>query len=191
MKHTHTWEGGETHTHVGGENTHTHTWEGETPTRGRGNTHTWEGETTDTRGRGKHPHVGGRETTHTHTHVGGEGNHTHTGREGNHTHTHGEGRDTTHTRRGRTHTQGRRGTTTPPAFLLSVPFFQPQRRAAAGAQQQEHGKLVRFGNNGGEGTYDVLCLHTGYEPKAHDFDELQNSLVPPHVQDPYRGPGRG
>ena len=32
--------------------------------------------------------------------------------------------------------------------------------------------------NGGEGTYDVLYLPTGYEPKAHDFNELQNSSVP-------------
>ena len=31
---------------------------------------------------------------------------------------------------------------------------------------------------GCEDTYDFLYLHTGYEPKAHDFDELQNSSVP-------------
>ena len=29
----------------------------------------------------------------------------------------------------------------------------------------------------GEDTYDVLYLHTGYEPKAHHFNELQNSSV--------------
>ena len=33
-------------------------------------------------------------------------------------------------------------------------------------------------NNGCEDTYDVLYLPTGYEPKARDFDELQNSAVP-------------
>ena len=32
-------------------------------------------------------------------------------------------------------------------------------------------------NNVGEGTYDVLHLPTGHEPKAHDFDEPQNSSV--------------
>ena len=33
-------------------------------------------------------------------------------------------------------------------------------------------------NNGSEDIYDVLYLTTGYDPKAHDFDELQNSSVP-------------
>ena len=37
--------------------------------------------------------------------------------------------------------------------------------------------LHNSANNGCEGTYDVLYL-PGYEPKAHDFDELQNSSVP-------------
>ena len=32
--------------------------------------------------------------------------------------------------------------------------------------------------NGGEGTYDVLYLPTGYEPNGHNFNELQNSSVP-------------
>ena len=31
--------------------------------------------------------------------------------------------------------------------------------------------------NGGEGTYDVLYLTTGYEPNGHDFNEFQNSSV--------------
>ena len=31
---------------------------------------------------------------------------------------------------------------------------------------------------GGEGSYDVLYLPTGYEPNGHDFNELQNSSVP-------------
>ena len=38
--------------------------------------------------------------------------------------------------------------------------------------------LCDSANKGGEDTYDFLYLHTGYEPKAHDFDELQNSSVP-------------
>ena len=32
--------------------------------------------------------------------------------------------------------------------------------------------------NESEDTYDVFNSPTGYEPKAHDFDELQNSSVP-------------
>ena len=31
--------------------------------------------------------------------------------------------------------------------------------------------------NGGEDTYDVFYLHTGYEPNGPDFNELQNSSV--------------
>ena len=38
--------------------------------------------------------------------------------------------------------------------------------------------LCDSANNGGEGTYDVLHLPTGYEPNGHDFNELQNSSVP-------------
>ena len=38
--------------------------------------------------------------------------------------------------------------------------------------------LHNSANNGGEDTYDVFHLPTGHEPKAHDFDELQNSSVP-------------
>ena len=44
---------------------------------------------------------------------------------------------------------------------------------------------------GSDDAYDVSVSLTGYEPKAHDFDELQNSSVPPLLQDPYRGPGHG
>ena len=59
-----------------------------------------------------------------------------------------------------------------PPVLLPLPLLPIQRRAAAGAQQEDHGKsaLLR--------TYDVLYLPTGYEPNGHDFNELQNSSVP-------------
>ena len=39
-------------------------------------------------------------------------------------------------------------------------------------------KLRHSAANGGEDTYDVLYLPTGYEPNGHDFNELQNSSVP-------------
>ena len=38
--------------------------------------------------------------------------------------------------------------------------------------------LCDSANNGGESTYDVLYLPTGYEPNGHDFNELQNTTVP-------------
>ena len=38
--------------------------------------------------------------------------------------------------------------------------------------------LCDSATNGGEGSYDVLYLPTGYEPNGHDFNELQNSSVP-------------
>ena len=78
-----------------------------------------------------------------------------------------------------------------PPVCLPLPFLLPQRRAAARAQQEDHGKLVRLRQQRGEGTYDVLNLTTGYEPNGHDFNELQNSSVPYLLQDPCRGPGRG
>ena len=37
--------------------------------------------------------------------------------------------------------------------------------------------LCDSANNGGEGTYDVLHLPSGYEPNGCDFNELQNSSV--------------
>ena len=53
-----------------------------------------------------------------------------------------------------------------PPVLLPLPFLPPQRRAAAGAQPEVHGKPA------------LLYLPTGYEPNGHDFNELQNSSVP-------------
>ena len=38
--------------------------------------------------------------------------------------------------------------------------------------------LLYSATNGGEGTYDVLYLPTGYEPKLLAFDELYDSSVP-------------
>ena len=38
--------------------------------------------------------------------------------------------------------------------------------------------LCDSATNGGEGTYDVLYLPTGYEPNGYDFNELQNSSIP-------------
>ena len=38
--------------------------------------------------------------------------------------------------------------------------------------------LCDSATNGGEGTYDVLYLPTGYEPKALDVNELNDSSVP-------------
>ena len=77
------------------------------------------------------------------------------------------------------------------AFLLSVPFFHLSDEQQPELYKKDMENLCDSANKGGEGTYDVLHLPTGYEPKGHDFDELQNSLVPPLLQDPWRGPGRG
>ena len=65
-----------------------------------------------------------------------------------------------------------------PPVCLPLPLLPPQRRAAAGAQQEDHGNLRHSAANGCEDTYDVLYLPTGYEPNGHDFNELQNSSVP-------------
>ena len=66
-----------------------------------------------------------------------------------------------------------------PPVCLPLPLLPPQRGAAAGAQPEDHGKLVQLrATNGSEGTYDVLYLPAGYEPNGHDFNELQNSSVP-------------
>ena len=77
------------------------------------------------------------------------------------------------------------------SLLLSLPpvchLLPPQRRANKKFMENLHNSA----NNGCEDTYDFLYLPTGCEPKAHDFDELQNSSVHPLLQDPYRGPGRG
>ena len=39
--------------------------------------------------------------------------------------------------------------------------------------------------NESEVTYDVFNSPTGYEPKAHDFNELQNSSVPLSFKIPF------
>ena len=74
------------------------------------------------------------------------------------------------------------------AFLLSVSFFHLSDEQQPELNKKIMENLCDSATNGSEGTYDVLYLPTGYEPKAHDFDELQNSSV---LQDPYREPGRG
>ena len=52
----------------------------------------------------------------------------------------------------------------PPVCLpLPLPLLPPQRRAAAGAQQEDHGKPVRLRYQRGEDTYDVLYLTTRTE----------------------------
>ena len=68
-----------------------------------------------------------------------------------------------------------------PAFLLSVflfPFFHLSDEQQPELDKKIMESLCDSTNNGGEDTYDLLYLHTGYEPKGHDFDELQNSSVP-------------
>ena len=64
-------------------------------------------------------------------------------------------------------------------FLLSVSFFHfylelfPER-----LYTKDMANLRRSATNESEDTYDVFNPPTGYEPKAHDFDELENSSVP-------------
>ena len=63
------------------------------------------------------------------------------------------------------------------AFFLSV-FLFPFSDEQQPLNKKIMENLCESANNEGEGTYDVLYLPTGCEPKAHDFDELQNSSVP-------------
>ena len=65
-----------------------------------------------------------------------------------------------------------------PAFFLSVPFSH-----FSDEQQPELYKK----------DMETLCdsVTKGYEPKAHDFDELQKLSVPLLLEDLCRGPGRG
>ena len=79
-----------------------------------------------------------------------------------------------------------------PPVLLPLPLLPPQRRAAAGAQQEDHGKPALTPRpTGMRGTYDVLYLTRGCEPKAHDFNGAPELIGHPLLQDPCRGPGRG
>ena len=67
-----------------------------------------------------------------------------------------------------------------PAFLLSVflfPFYHLSDEQQPKLNKKFMENLHNSANNGGEDTYDFFYLHTGYEPKGHDFDELQNSSV--------------
>ena len=64
--------------------------------------------------------------------------------------------------------------------LLSV-FFFPLFHLSDEQQPELNKKTLENvcdpATNGGDGTYDVFCLSTGYEPSGHDFIELQNSSV--------------
>ena len=62
------------------------------------------------------------------------------------------------------------------SFMISFFHLSDEQQPKLNKKFMEN--LHYSANNGGEGTYDVLHLPTGYEPKAHDFDELQNSSVP-------------
>ena len=67
------------------------------------------------------------------------------------------------------------------AFLLSVvlfPFFHLSDEQQPELNKKFMENLRDSATNGGEGTYEVLYLPTGYEPNGHDFNELQNSSVP-------------
>ena len=66
-----------------------------------------------------------------------------------------------------------------PLRFPRVPFLCPFFHLSD--EQQPEKKIMEnlcdTATNGGEGTYDVGYLPTGYEPKGHDFNELQNSSV--------------
>ena len=67
------------------------------------------------------------------------------------------------------------------AFLLSIflfSFFHLSDEQQPELNKKIMENLCDSANNGGEGTYDVLYLPTGYEPNGHDFNEFQNSSVP-------------
>ena len=66
----------------------------------------------------------------------------------------------------------------PSSFTQEVPARESSGCCSSLRWKKGMANLCDSANNGGEGTYDVLYLTTGYEPKAHDFDELQNSSVP-------------
>ena len=64
-------------------------------------------------------------------------------------------------------------------FLLSVPVFLFHLELFPELlYTKDMANLRRSATNESEDTYDVFHPPTGYEPKAHDFDELQNSSVP-------------
>ena len=67
------------------------------------------------------------------------------------------------------------------AFLLSVflfPFFHLSDEQQPELNKKIMENLCNSATNGGEGTYDVLCLPTGYEPNFVTFGELNDSSVP-------------
>ena len=70
-------------------------------------------------------------------------------------------------------------------FTLTLPLstsFSSCRPCSSSFSSSSFNKkfMENLHNSAKEGvdTYDVLYLFTGYEPKAHDFHELQNSPVP-------------
>ena len=60
-----------------------------------------------------------------------------------------------------------------PAFLLSFflfPFFHLSDEQQPELNKKDMENLCDSATNGGEDTYDVFYLPTGYEPKARDFN---------------------
>ena len=53
-----------------------------------------------------------------------------------------------------------------PPVCLPLSLLPPQRRPTPKLNKKIMKNLCDCGTNGGEGTYDVLYLPTGYEPKA-------------------------
>ena len=66
-------------------------------------------------------------------------------------------------------------------FLLSIflfPFFHLSDEQQPELYKKNMENLRHSAANESEDTYDVFNSPTGYEPKAHDFNELHNSSVP-------------
>ena len=63
-------------------------------------------------------------------------------------------------------------------FVFLFPFFHLTDEQQPELNEKIMENLCDSANNGGEGTYDVLYLSTGYEPNGHDFGELNDSSVP-------------
>ena len=74
-----------------------------------------------------------------------------------------------------------------PAFLLSVflfPFFHLSDEQQPELYKKIMENLCDSANNGGEGTYDVFYLPTGYEAQRPCLQRAPEIIGPPLLQDP-------
>ena len=79
-----------------------------------------------------------------------------------------------------------------PPVLLPLPLLPRQRRAAAGAQQEDHGKTCATPLlTGVRAPTTSSTSPTGHEPNGHDHRRAQRLIGSLLLHDPVLGPGRG